>query len=316
MRIGIGLWCLQSTATAPRSFPKIYRELVEDAELAERVGLDSLWLSEHHVYYDGYCPALLPAASAALSATERLRVGTGVLLLPLQAPQRIARAARELDERSGGRFELAMGMGYRPVEFAAKGLDMSRRRERMERGLDVLSADPSVSGVPKWVGVTSVAGARRAGRYGLGLFISGAFSKQVVDEFVQAHRSAWEAEGGAGTPPPVGLLRNLWVVDNDAERRRAVEWVRSSYVVYAGLGWGAADTDVDFASAIEASMNAVEASALIGSADEVVDGLAQYDDVELVVCRIGYDAPPRSALTEVIERIGRDVAPHLQGAAQ
>ena len=48
MRIGIGLWCLQSTATVPRPFTALYQELLEDARLAESVGIDSLWLSEHH----------------------------------------------------------------------------------------------------------------------------------------------------------------------------------------------------------------------------------------------------------------------------
>ena len=80
MDIGIGLWCLQSTATNPRSFGRAYQELTEDARLAEQHGIHSLWLSEHHGYYDGYCPALMPAAPAALAATENLQVGTGVLL--------------------------------------------------------------------------------------------------------------------------------------------------------------------------------------------------------------------------------------------
>lgn len=317
MRIGIGLWCLQSTATAPRPFPRAYRELIEDAQLAERVGLDSLWLSEHHGYYDGYCPALLPVASAVLNATTRLRVGTGVLLLPLHTPERVAACAADLHHESGARFELSMGMGYRPIEFAAKDMKMSERRERMERGLEVLEASVADGGPPLWVGVTSVAGARRAGRHGLGLFISGAFAKKVADQFIDAHREAWIKAGEpGGKPPPVGLLRNLWVVDSEAQRRRAVQWVRSSYLVYAGLGWGAADTGVDFAHQIEASMDEVEASSTVGNVNEVVDGLAAYDNVELIVCRIGYDEPPHEALSELIERIGTEVAPQLAGVGR
>ena len=264
MRIGVGLWCLQSTATAPRAFTAAYDELLDDARLAERVGIDSLWLSEHHRYYDGYCPALLPAASAALAVTERLRVGTGVLLLPLHRPERVAAGARELTRRSGGRFELGMGMGYRPTEFEARGLSMDDRVARMNAGLDVLSSDPPA---PLWVGVTSEAAARRAGRRGLGLFISGAFSAAVVDSLVSAHRRAWEDAGRPRTdePPPVGVLRNLWLADTAAERRQALDWVRSSYLVYAGLGWGALSTGVDFVSEIELSMDEVEASARVGS---------------------------------------------------
>lgn len=322
MRIGIGLWCLQSTATAPRSFTAAYQDLVADARLAERVGIDSLWLSEHHGYYDGYCPALLPAAAAALAATDRLRIGTGVLLLPLQDPRRVAGAVQQLHERSGGRFELGVGMGYRPSEFTAKGLDMADRVKRMNAGLDVLAQQlPTGSGPTNWVGVGTEVAARRAGRRGLGLYISGAFAKDVVDTLIAAHRNAWNAAGrpGGDTPPPVGLLRNLWLADTPTERRQALDWVRSSYIVYAGLGWGANDTGVDFVEQFEASMSEVEASAIVGSADQVVEELAAYGTdsaVDLVVCRIGYDQPPRSALVEVIERIGAELVPALASSGE
>ncbi len=313
MRIGIGLWCLQSTATAPRSFTAAYQDLLEDARLADRVGIDSLWLSEHHGYYDGYCPALLPAAAAALAATDRLRVGTGVLLLPLQNPERVAAAAMSLHGASSGRFELGVGMGYRPSEFSAKGRSMIERVRRMNEGLDVLADGFDRSITPQiWVGAGTEVAARRAGRRGLGLYLSGAFSKAVVDQLVGAHRHAWEDAGhpGGDQPPPVGLLRNLWLADTHLERRRALDWVRSSYIVYAGLGWGAQDTGVDFVAEFDASMDEVEASAVVGSTEEVVHTLSEYD-VDLVVCRIGYDQAPRSALVEVIERIGTELVPAL-----
>ena len=304
MQVGIGLWCLQSTATAPRSFTQAYAELIEDAQLAERSGVHSLWLSEHHGYYDGYCPALLPAAAAALAATESLVVGTGVLLLPLHDADRVRRAAADLNTRFAGRFQLGMGMGYRPTEFDSKGLDMADRVRRMNAGLDIMAADRPG---PMWVGVTSQVAARRAGRRGLGLMISGAFSKQVVDGLVTAHRQAWTDAGCPGqVQPPVGLLRNLWIADSAAERRQALDWVRSSYLVYAGLGWGADDTGVDFRAQIEASMDEVEQTAIVGSADQIAEQLKEYD-VDLVIARVGYDQPPRAALTQVIERIGTEL---------
>ncbi|MEL7158838.1 MAG: LLM class flavin-dependent oxidoreductase [Actinomycetota bacterium] len=312
MKIGIGLWCLQSTATAPRAFTTAYQELLADARLAERAGVHSLWLSEHHGYYDGYCPALLPAAAAALSVTERLEVGTGVLLLPLQDPERVRAAATALNRNHGGRFHLGVGMGYRPSEYRATGLRMTDRVERMKAGLDVLGDRPPG---PMWIGVTSEAAARRAGRRGLGLMISGAFSPEVVETLVAAHRAAWAEAGGEGDrPPPVALLRNLWLADSPAERRQALDWVRSSYLVYAGLGWGAEDTGVDFASQIESSMDEVEASAIVGSTAEVTERLAAYD-ADLVICRIGYDQPPRGALTDLIERIGTELVPAMAGSA-
>ena len=306
MNIGIGLWCLQSTATSPRSFGQAYQDLTGDAQLAEANGIHSLWLSEHHGYYDGYCPALMPAASAALTATQNLHIGTGVLLLPLHEPQRVANAANLLNERSQNRFHLGLGMGYRPIEYEIKQQNISQRLQLMNAGLDELKAHTTA---PTWVGISSEKAAERAGRRGLGLFISGAFSKEVVNTLIRAHRNAWEkSDPSEDSPPPVGLLRNLWIVDSEIERRQALDWVRSSYLVYAGLGWGADNTGVDFVSEIETSMDEVEKSATVGSAEQIAEELDGYD-VDLVVCRIGYDQPPRSALTEVIERIGRELTP-------
>ena len=231
-------------------------------------------------------------------------------MLPLHQPSRVADAAAQMDARSGGRFHLGMGMGYRPVEFNTKGLDMADRVKRMNAGLDLLAERRPA---PMWVGVTSEAAARRAGRRGLGLFISGAFSKEVVETLVAAHRGAWEEAGRpGGERPKVGALRNLWIADDERSRRRALDWVRSSYLVYAGLGWGADDTGVDFVAEIDASMDEVEASATVGSAEQIAEELYGYD-VDLVVCRIGYDQPPRSALTEVIERIGTELVPLVNG---
>ncbi|KIE50994.1 MAG: hypothetical protein MB55_10100 [marine actinobacterium MedAcidi-G3] len=306
MNIGIGLWCLQSTATSPRSFGQAYQDLTGDAQLAEANGIHSLWLSEHHGYYDGYCPALMPAASAALAATQNIHIGTGVLLLPLHEPQRVANAANLLNERSQNRFHLGLGMGYRPIEYEIKQKNISQRLQLMNAGLDEIKAHTTA---PTWVGISSEKAAERAGRRGLGLFISGAFSKEVVNTLIRAHRNAWEkSDPSEDSPPPVGLLRNLWIVDSEIERRQALDWVRSSYLVYAGLGWGADNTGVDFVSEIETSMDEVEKSATVGSAEQIAEELDGYD-VDLVVCRIGYDQPPRSALTEVIERIGRELTP-------
>ena len=55
-------------------------------------------------------------------------------------------------------------------------------------------------------------------------------------------------------------------------------------------------------------MDEVERSATVGSAEQIAEELGGYD-VDLVVCRVGYDQPPRTALVEVIERIGQELLP-------
>src|ERR1700752_2574869 len=90
LRFGVGLFSLQNTAMLPTHWARQYRDLREYAVRMEELGDDELWFSEHHFFYDRYCPALMPAAASVLSVTSRLRVGTGMLLGPMQEPHRLA----------------------------------------------------------------------------------------------------------------------------------------------------------------------------------------------------------------------------------
>ena len=146
MRFGVGLFSLQCTAMQPRHWTGAYRDMRELASLMEELGYDELWLSEHHFFYDGYCPALLPAAASVLSVTDRLRVGTGMLLLPMYDPARLAAVATDLAERSGGRLDLGVGMGYRDVEFDGHGVSRKQRLPRMISGLEVLEQAEAAGG--------------------------------------------------------------------------------------------------------------------------------------------------------------------------
>ncbi len=66
VRVGIGLFTAQLPASSKRSFEQEYRETLELVRLAERVGFDSAWVSEHHGSSDGYLPSLLPMLAAFL----------------------------------------------------------------------------------------------------------------------------------------------------------------------------------------------------------------------------------------------------------
>ena len=73
MKFGYGLITCQRTATETRSDVELYRDAVESAELAERLGFDSVWLSEHHFVDDGYMPSVLPVAAAIAPAPSGCR---------------------------------------------------------------------------------------------------------------------------------------------------------------------------------------------------------------------------------------------------
>jgi probable F420-dependent oxidoreductase len=120
------------------------------ARTLEAAGFDSLWVSDHIVlpetidsFYpfaaDGratwptdtpYVDALVALALAA-AATERVRIGTAVLVLPLRNPVEFAKQAASIDVASGGRLELGVGAGWLAEEFAALGVPFERRGARM-----------------------------------------------------------------------------------------------------------------------------------------------------------------------------------------
>lgn len=126
----------------PRQFHRpdhdVYQAYIEGAVLAEKLGFDHVWCSEHHFTEDGWSPAQLPVLAAIAARTERIRLGTYVLLLPLHNPVRAAEDAATVDIISNGRLDLAVGPGANPDEFASFGVPFRQRRSRMYEGLEII----------------------------------------------------------------------------------------------------------------------------------------------------------------------------------
>lgn len=138
MEFWLGLYGMQSPRTYPRALPWLYGETIRHAVEAERLGFDGFALTEHHFWYDGYCPSLLPVLAAIARRTERIRLLTCALLLPLQDPLRVAEEIAVLDHLAHGRLTLGVGYGYRPEEFEGFGLEKRRVPARFFEILDIL----------------------------------------------------------------------------------------------------------------------------------------------------------------------------------
>ncbi len=116
----------------------IYRQELDHIVAAEELGYDHVWLSEHHFVEDGYSPSLMPIAAAIAARTSRIRIGSFVLLLPLHNPVLVAEDAATVDVISNGRFDLGVGLGYRPGEFTGMGISSSERGARLSEGLPIV----------------------------------------------------------------------------------------------------------------------------------------------------------------------------------
>ncbi len=135
VRFGIGLFTGQIPAGSPRTFEQEYRETLELVRLAEALGFDSAWVSEHHGSSDGYFPSLLTMLGAFAAATDRIRLGTGVILTPLHDPIRLAEDAATVDQLSGGRLTIGLGIGWREEEFRMLRIPFA---ERLARTVDTV----------------------------------------------------------------------------------------------------------------------------------------------------------------------------------
>jgi alkanesulfonate monooxygenase SsuD/methylene tetrahydromethanopterin reductase-like flavin-dependent oxidoreductase (luciferase family) len=311
--VGVGLWCMRSTAAAPASTPALYRELVADARLAEELGLHSLWLSEHHFWYDGWCPALLVAAAAAAGATRRLHIGTGVFLLPLHDPHRVADAGLELERLAAGRIELGIGLGYRDAEYDALGRSRRTRGRTVDESLGVLGAAWAGGGPRVWIGGIAERPLRRAAEHGLSIFLPSSMSESQLARAIDRVR-ATAAEHG--TPAPrIGMLKNAWVTDGGRdEERRMRDLVADAQREYAGAWWLlGGHLGFDEPALLEEQMRRASDTALVGPPAAVAQELARLAGlgVDLVVLHIATDRT-RPGYRENMRRVATEVLPALR----
>jgi len=175
---------------------RLYAFTLELCEEAERLGAASVWLSEHHLFDDGYLPQPLTFAAAVAARTTRVRIGTAVLLAPLRSAVQIAEEVAVVDLVSDGRVDLGLGAGYRVPEFELFDADISKRygtTDARVRELREIWADgrvtpaPVQARVPIWLGYQGPQGARRAGVLGEGL-LSG--SAHLLEPYQDGLRAA------------------------------------------------------------------------------------------------------------------------------
>src|SRR5206468_2617386 len=120
------------------------------ARHAEELGFDSLWITDHIItalrfYAVSWLDALLTLSHVA-AVTERVRLGTSILILPLRQPALLAKEVASLHYLSGGRYIFGIGAGWYGPEFAASGV---RKEERGRRTDEVLEATMALLSGPE-----------------------------------------------------------------------------------------------------------------------------------------------------------------------
>ena len=110
------------------------------ARLAETTGFDSFWAVEHHFFPYSMCPDNFQFLAQVAGQTQRIKLGTGAVIVPWNDPYRIAAKTALLDNQSGGRALLGFGRGLSRREYAAMNVAMDEARGRFDQDWQQLAA--------------------------------------------------------------------------------------------------------------------------------------------------------------------------------
>jgi len=199
----------------------LYTAAIDMAAWAEDRGAIVAVLSEHHATADRHLPSPLVLASAMAARTERLAIMVAAAVLPFYDPVRLAEDMAVLDLISRGRVAYVLGIGHRQEEYDLFGLDRRGRGVRADEQLaallellrgDRITPGPTSGGPQLFIGGGSLAAARRAGRFGLGL-IAQAATPGLAEAYEQTCRDAGHEPGFVQIPAP-GQATAMFVADD------------------------------------------------------------------------------------------------------
>ena len=239
-RLGFFTRLLDAAPAAER-----YRLAAEQIAHAEHLGFDTAWVAQHHFHeHEGGLPSPFVFLGHLAARTSRIRLGTGIVTLPLELPVRVAEDAIVLDLLSAGRLELGVGNGGNPTAFAGFELDDARRTDLFVRNLtrlrDALAGKPIPGGdalYPSqptltdriWQATFSVAGGARAGLAGDGLLLSRTQPRpaETADATLAERQGpiidAYLAALPQGRTPRIVASRSVFVADTRSDALRLAD---------------------------------------------------------------------------------------------
>lgn len=232
---------------------RVFQEELRMADLAEPLGFDSLWSVEHHFTDYTMMPDALQFLSYMAGRTNRIQLGSMVVVLPWHDPIRVAEEIALLDQLSGGRFILGIGRGAGKVEFDGFRVPMSESRGRfteaaqiviegLERGYCELEGEfyqqPRRDIRPRpaksfrnrtYAAAVSPESVEIMARLGVGILIIPQKPWDDVDRELAQYRETYQAIHGEPAPPPV--LAGWVFCDEDEGRARegAEHWITRYY---------------------------------------------------------------------------------------
>ena len=343
LHVGIGLFTAQLPPGASRSFEQEYRDIVDLVRLAETIGFDSAWVSEHHGSSDGYMPSLLPMLAGLATATEHIQLGTGVLLTPFHHPLRLAEDAATVDLISGGRLILGLGLAWRDEEFRMFDVPMSERVRRTVETIEILRrawtgerfsyegkvfsfdqvriTPPPARGdaIPIWLGGTAEAAIRRAGRIADGYIRTRGGNVDRMRRDLQLVEEAARSSGRDSDGLAFAQLQNVFVWEDGDAWEVVRDGAAHQIGVYGGWSAGGDTPGQDLVlpppdeELLRKLTPAGTSAEVVSALRPLVESFAGRREFHLIV-RLHYPGMDFETASRAVELFGERVLPALKGA--
>jgi alkanesulfonate monooxygenase SsuD/methylene tetrahydromethanopterin reductase-like flavin-dependent oxidoreductase (luciferase family) len=343
----VALFNIMALNTSGETAASVMATTKQAVARADALGFDIAWFVEHHFSAFSICASPQMMAMHCAGFTRQIRLGPGVLVLPLHAPLRLVEELGMLDHASGGRMVVGIGAGHQPHEFRSLGVPMAERQERFMEAWDILDIawrDGQVSYQGKFnqippthLAVTPIGGRRpelyvashdprviaRAAQEGAVVFISPGYrsTSEALAQRAGVHKIAAEA-GIAAADLRLGMQRYVFITESKLAARAACEGMlhfmrrmhslRAEFPLRDGLHLHS----LPFAG--EPDVEWLLEHAMVGTAETVSDRLAQ----DIAALRphhlsvyMGFSGLPAETVLHSVTAFGEHVLPRLRAMA-
>lgn len=312
-----------------RTPEQLIHQVLEQTELADHLGYESVWFAEHHFSEYGILTSPHMLLAAVAQRTKHIRLGVSIVSLPFHNPIQVAEDYALLDVLSNGRLNLGLGSGYLPHEFAGFNLDGKDKAFRFNDGLAViekawkgekfshegeyyqfhdiqLQVVPKQERVPMWIGALRSQGAQYVGKMGYNIMgvpyvSSNSISelKQVIDDYKKAYREAGHDEQKINIP----LALHTYVAESKEEAERIAKTHLNLYLDTRQYGKGAQFEDLEAREQL-----------LIGTSQDVIQRLVKYQEAgcDHIMMLMNFGGLPHDKVLKSMERVAREVMPAFQ----
>ncbi|MGI9333326.1 MAG: LLM class flavin-dependent oxidoreductase [Gammaproteobacteria bacterium] len=301
-----GIFHLMQQRDASMMSGDLVSDAVQLTRAAESLGFARAWFAEHHFSNYSLSPSPLMMIAHAAALTERIRLGSAVIVAPLHAPARLLGETALADTLSAGRLDLGIGNGYQQFEFERFGISMDERRERMFELLDLIEQGLGngcyeTRGVhyqlpetpinvrcvqrphpPIWLASGDREVNLRSARNGYVPFVSSRFASR--DELIPIREhiaDCYRAAGRGGEAMPLGILSYCCVSERKSDIARYVEAARYQQRISRSLRTRREQIVADHwvkeqPFEDEPGLREIETNILAGAAEKVAQQLAGF----------------------------------------